>query len=100
MRFVKTFVEVVADKKLATCVELKDIKDVSYNEDPFREITAETLLEAERFGKNFGHRGWINVPNRYDGFSHREIIWKKPKHYENAYKAMMQSWCAKQLIEL
>lgn len=71
-----------------------------YNEDPFREITAETLLEAERFGKNFGHRGWINVPNRYDGFSHREIIWKKPKHYENAYKAMMQSWCAKQLIEL
>ena len=28
LRFAKTFVEVVADKKLATCVELKDIKDV------------------------------------------------------------------------
>ena len=27
-----------------------------YNEDPFREITAETLLEAERFGKNWSQR--------------------------------------------
>ena len=70
------------------------------NEDSLREITAETLLEAERFGKNFGHRGWINVPNRYDGGTHREIVWRAPKYHENAYKAMMQSWCAKQLIEL
>lgn len=70
------------------------------NENPLHEITAETLLEAERFGKSFGHRGWINVPNRYDGGTHREIVWRTPKHYENAYKAMMQSWCAKQLIEL
>lgn len=70
------------------------------NENPLREITAETLLEAERFGKNFGHRGCINVPNIYDGGTHRESVWRAPKHHENAYKAMMQSWCAKQLIEL
>lgn len=70
------------------------------NENPLHKITAETLLKAERFGKSFGHRGWINVPDRYDGGMHREIVWRAPKHHENAYKAMMQSWCAKQLIEL
>ena len=71
-----------------------------YNDDGLHAITANTLLKAEQYGKSYGHRGWIDVPNQYDGGSHRENVWKRPKHYENAYNAMLNSWCANKLIEL
>lgn len=71
-----------------------------YNEDALHEITSEILLKAEQYGKNYGHRGWISVPNRYDGEIHRECVWKRPKHYADAYKAMTSCWCADKLVEL
>ena len=71
-----------------------------YNDDALYEITADTLIKAEKYGKSYGHRGWINVSNTYDGRSHRENVWKSPKHYTDAYKAMSKSWCADRLIEL
>ena len=71
-----------------------------YNDDALYEITADTLIKAEKYGKSYGHRGWINVPNTYDGRSHRENVWRSPKHYTDAYKAMSKSWCADRLIEL
>lgn len=71
-----------------------------YNDGALYEITADTLIKAEKYGKSYGHRGWIDVSNTYDGRSHRENIWKSPKHYTDAYKAMSKSWCANRLIEL
>ena len=70
------------------------------NEDALYEITAKTLLNAEQYGKSFGYRGWENVPNTYDGRQHRENVWRTPRHYADAYKAMMKCWCAEKLIEL
>ena len=32
-----------------------------YNDDALYEITADTLIKAEKYGKSYGHRGWINV---------------------------------------
>lgn len=71
-----------------------------YNDDALYEITADTLIKAEKYGKSYGHRGWINVSNTYDGRSHRENVWRSPKHYTDAYKAMSKSWCADRLVEL
>ena len=71
-----------------------------YNDGALYEITADTLIKAEKYGKSYGHRGWINVSNTYDGRSHRENVWRSPKHYTDAYKAMSKSWCANRLIEL
>lgn len=71
-----------------------------YNSEALYEITAETLLKAEQYGKNYGHRGWVNVPNTYDNKTHRENVWRSPSHYANAYKAMTKSWCADRLVEL
>ena len=71
-----------------------------YNENSLYEITTETLRKAEQYGKNYGHRGWINVSNKYDGRTHRENVWRTPNHHEDAYKAMMNSWCADKLVEL
>ena len=70
------------------------------NDDTLYEITVDTLTKAEQYGKSYGNRGWINVPNTYDGRSHRENVWRSPKHYADAYKAMSKSWCADRLIEL
>ena len=70
------------------------------NESPLYEITASVLNEAEQYGKNFGTRGWKNVPNRYDGKMHREMCWKKPMYYTNAYEAMKQSSHFNKLTEL
>ena len=71
-----------------------------YNDDALYEITADTLIKAEKYGKSYGYRGWINVSNTYDGRSHRENVWRSPKHYTDAYKAMSKSWCADRMIEL
>ena len=71
-----------------------------YNDDALYEITADTLIKAEKYGKSYGYRGWMNVSNTYDGRSHRENVWRSPKHYTDAYKAMSKSWCADRLIEL
>ncbi len=71
-----------------------------YNDEPLHEITVDTLIMAEKYGKSFGERGWINVPNTYNKNIHRENVWKTPKPYSDAYKAMMDSWCADKLIEL
>ena len=71
-----------------------------YNDDALYEITVDTLIKAEKYGKSYGYRGWMNVPNTYDGRSHRENVWRSPKHYADAYKAMSKSWCADSLIEL
>lgn len=71
-----------------------------YNEKALYEITSDTLRKAEQYGKAFGYLGWIKVPNRYDGRSHRETVWRSPKHYADAYKAMSKSWCAPQLVAL
>ena len=71
-----------------------------YNDDALYEITADTLIKAEKYGKSYGHRGWMNVSNTYDRRSHRENVWRSPKHYTDAYKAMSKSWCADRLIEL
>ena len=71
-----------------------------YNDGALYEITADTLIKAEKYGKSYGHRGWIDVSNTYDGRSHRENVWRNPKHYTDAYKAMSKSWCANRLIEL
>jgi len=70
------------------------------NEDTLYEITADTLLKAERYGRNYSSRGWINVPNRYDGRNHRETILKRPTHYTDAVKALKERWCYDKLIEL
>ena len=71
-----------------------------YNDKPLYEITSDTLYKAEQYGKNYGYHGWKNVPNRYDGKTHRENVWRKPEHYKDAYSAMMSSWCADKLVEL
>lgn len=71
-----------------------------YNDEPLHEITSDTLYKAEQYGKDYGCRGWKNVPNRYDGKTHRENVWRKPEHYKDAYSAMMNSWCADKLVEL
>lgn len=70
------------------------------NENALYEITADTLFAAEQYGKTYGHRGWMNVSNRYDGGTHRENVWRSPKHYEDAYVAMSNNWCADKLVEL
>lgn len=70
------------------------------NEEALYEITVDTLARAEQYGKSYGHRGWVNVPNTYDGRTHRENVWRSPKHYEDAYKAMMNHRTADKLIEL
>lgn len=70
------------------------------NEDALYEITVDTLTKAEQYGKSYGNRVKINVPNRYDGRSYRENVWRSPKHYADVYNAMSKSWCADRLIEL
>lgn len=70
------------------------------NEKALSDITSEDLLKAEQYGKSFGYRGWKNVRNRYDGRTHRENVWRSPNHYQDAYQAMMNSWCADKLVEL
>lgn len=42
----------------------------------------------------------MNVPNTYNGKSHRESVWRHPSHYADAYKAMMNSWYADKLVKL
>lgn len=71
-----------------------------YNETSLYEITSDILLKAEQYGKHYGHYSWIDVPNTYDGKSHRENTWRTPNHYTDAYKSMMKSWCASKLKEL
>lgn len=64
------------------------------------EITVETLKKAETYGKTFGYKGRVTVPNIYDGKSHQETVWKTPVYYKNAYKALMDTYYAKNLQEL
>ena len=71
-----------------------------YNNDALSEITVDTLVKAEQYGKTYGFRGWKNVPNTYDGRTHRENVWRTPTHYPDAYEAMMNNWCADRLVEL
>lgn len=71
-----------------------------YNENSLYEITADTLFKAEQYGKAYGHRGSIDVPNIYDEGIHQENVWKNPKHYKDAYNAMINSWCGDKLTEL
>lgn len=71
-----------------------------YNENALYKITSDILLKAEQYGKHYGHCGWVNVPNTYDGKSHRENVWRTPNHYTDAYKSMMKCWCADKLVEL
>ena len=75
-------------------------KGCRYNNDALYKINADILIKAEQYGKSYGYRGWVNVPNTYDGKTHRENAWKSPKHYADAYKAMLKSWCADKLVEL
>ena len=70
------------------------------NAEALYEITADALIKAEQYGKFYGQRGCINVPNTYNGKSHRESVWRHPSHYADAYKAMTNSWYADKLVEL
>lgn len=72
MRFAKTFVEVVADKKLATCVELKDIKDVKdtiysmpYGANTNSLIVKKTEIIEGLFSKKEVEVGYFINPNYY-----------------------------------
>ena len=84
--------------------EYKTSKDFGsgcrYNEKALHEITAETLLIAERYGKQYGYQGWVNVSNEYDNGNHREKAWRTPEHYTDGLAAMQKSWCADRLVEL
>ena len=71
-----------------------------YNEHALNEITSEILFEAEEYGRNFGSYVQVTAPNRFNTGIHREKVWRKPNHYPNAYKAMMNSWCADKLKEI
>lgn len=73
---------------------------LQYNSEPLYEITTKTLLNAEQYGKAFKNRGWINIPNTYDGKFHRETVWKSPEHYPDGYEAMLKNWCYNELAEL
>lgn len=57
-----------------------------YNEEPLFEITKETLLDAEKYGKSFKCKN-----GRKYSF---------PKHYTDGYEAMRNSYFGKDLIEL
>lgn len=70
------------------------------NENPLYEITAETLLKAEQYGKGYGYEGWVNVLNQYDGKRHREKLWRTPTHYSSGLAAMQELWCTSKLVEL
>lgn len=72
------------------------------NTDPLWEsdISVGTLLKAERYGKSYGFKGHIEVPNKYDERMHRETVWRSPVHYRDGYKAMQNSYLQKYLLEL
>ena len=57
-----------------------------YNEDNLTEVTIETLLKAEQYGKSFRCKNGRK--------------WAYPKHYASGIEAMRKSWCADRLIEL
>ena len=69
------------------------------NEDPLHEITAETLLEAECYGKNYKSRTY-HMETTSDGKPHRVYGTKAPEYYTSGYKAMMNSYFADRLIEI
>lgn len=71
-----------------------------YNNEGLCEITADTLNKAEQYGIFYTQYRWKDVPNTYDGGSHKEHVWTSPVHYEDGYKAMMNSWCADRLVEI
>ena len=57
-----------------------------YNENSLTEVTIETLLKAEQYGKSFRCKNGRK--------------WAYPKHYASGIEAMRKSWCADKLIEL
>lgn len=64
------------------------------------EVNADILLKAEAKGRKRGTRGWKEVPNTYNNGTHMEYVNKRPVLYKDGYKAMMNRWCARKLIEL
>lgn len=70
-----------------------------YNENALYEITKETLLAAENYGKNYeGHTWYYEWLKDNCGGFHRVRVTgtKKPKHYEDGLKALMESYFGKQ----
>lgn len=70
------------------------------NENALYEVTADTLLKAEQYGRNYSSRGWTKVKNKYDGKYHRENVIRHPEHYTDAIKALKERWCYDKLTEL